>query len=829
MRRDPSTHLAPRALHLPLAPLAVLACLACVAPLAQAQLIDDVEVHREGADAVVRVHFTSDVRYTRSVSSRNGELTQAYYLLTDPASITSPLVSGERRVNAGDGLPQVTFTDESVGASSTERKLVIRVNPPTTMRVRAGRNNRSIEVVLVGLGAKVKPAVPVGKLPLAQPGQRFVVVLSSSTDPTQPLQAPVPGSLQDYSVGTSQRVVDGATLYEYHLGPFANRVEADRALDLLRKRFPKARVLALADGDAAPGAAAAAAPVAPPAASVEVQQAGADLLVSARAAMAERNTEGAIEALNRLLDLPPNPASREAQELIGTLRLKMGDTDRARREFELFLKLYPTGVDSQRVAAQLARLGAAPVEVAPPVAQAVVPSTVTTNGSIGVFYYGGKSKVRSEEFRDSPISGLPELVQNPELAGTDQRLAIGNVDLNYRNRSAEQDTRLVFRDTYQADLMPGKPERNRLSALYVDQRSLVNGTSVRLGRQSPNGGGVLGRFDGALLGYTFAPKWKVNVVAGRPTDKLAQSKRFFYGTSIDADALTERIGGSVHLIEQKIDGQTDRRGVGTDLRYFDGGAFSSANLDYDVKLRALNVAALQGSWQQIDANGNSGTTVNYSIERRALPVVMLGNALFFQSANGTLMPVRISDVLATTSIETLRDNVRATTAYSKQASLGVTTPINDHWQVGSDVRLISIGAIAPVADILPFGQPATGNIVSLGGQLIGSNLYSARDTHVFNVSHQRAPTFQGQLLMYNNLSALNEFWQFEPSMQVYRQRSTDGLRIVRWKPGLRVTRRVAQSWVLESALDYEVTRQTGLTRNEKTKRTFYYLGGRYDF
>jgi tetratricopeptide (TPR) repeat protein len=811
-----------------LVPLALAACFACLAPSVQAQLIDDVEVRREGADAVVRMRFTTPVRYLRSVSTRNGELTQAYYELLDVQGVHAPLVPGERRVAGGGGLPQLTVTDEALGASDTERKLVIRLAPPARMRVRAGRDNRSIEAVLIGLGAQVKPAAPVGKLPVAQAGQRFVVVLHSSPDPSLQLPAPVPAALQDYALGTAQRVVDGVTLYEFNLGPFANRVEAERALELLRKRFPRARLLALQEPPAADAAGMPAAPV--PAPAVDADQAGTALLATARAAEARGDASAAIEALNRLLDLPPNRASREAQELIGLLRMNAGDTARARREFELFLKLYPSGADSRRVAAQLARLPAAPV-AAPEAVAEVAPSTTTINGSAGLYYYGGQSKIRSEEFKDSGLGGLPELVQNPTLTATDQRLAVGSVDLNYRHRSAEQDLRFVFRDTYQANLLPGKGSRNRLSALYVDHRSLRNGTSIRLGRQSPLGGGVLGRFDGALAGYSFAPKWKVNLVGGVPADKLQKTRRHFYGTSIDADALTDRVGASVYAIEHKLDGVTDRRAIGTDVRYFNGGTFVSGSLDYDVVLRKVNIAALQGTWQQIDAAGNAGTTVNYSIDRRAQPMVMLGNALFFQdpkcSTPGAI-PLRLSD-LSACSLDELRDNVRATTAFANQALLGVTTPVSEHWQVGGDLRLANIGEIKPVPDILPNGQPATGNIWGAGGQLIGSNLYSVRDTHVFNLSYQTAPTFKGLLLMYNNLSALDEFWQLEPSMQVYRQTSSNGADLLRWKPGMRVTWRVAQSWVLESALDYEITRISSPTGNENSNRAFYYLGGRYDF
>ncbi|MBK9574442.1 MAG: hypothetical protein IPO43_17820 [Rhodoferax sp.] len=105
--------------------------------------------------------------------------------------------------------------------------------------------------------------------------------------------------------------------------------------------------------------------------------------------------------------------------------------------------------------------------------------------------------------------------------------------------------------------------KNRLSALYFDHKSFVNGTSFRVGRQSPTGGGVLYRFDGAQAGYTFAPKWKVNAVMGVPTESLLDARRHFYGASLDAEALTKEISGSVYVVQQVIDGEVDRRAVGT--------------------------------------------------------------------------------------------------------------------------------------------------------------------------------------------------------------------------------------------------------------------------
>jgi len=318
-------------------------------------------------------------------------------------------------------------------------------------------------------------------------------------------------------------------------------------------------------------------------------------------------------------------------------------------------------------------------------------------------------------------------------------------------------------------------------------------------------------------------------VAGRPVDKLQQTRRSFGGLSVDADALTPNVSGSVYTIQQNIDGQVDRRAIGSDLRYFSGGTFVSGSLDYDTVLRAVNVAAVQGTWQNLDAEGNAGTTVNFLLDRRSQPILMLGNALFFQDPNGGPVPVRLSDALALRDIDALRNYVRTTTAYANQAQLGVTTPLTERWQIGSDLRLTKLGAIEAVPALGLPAQPATGNIWSLGGQLIGSNLYSVRDTHVFNVTAQHAPTFRGLLLMYNNLSALDERWSVEPSVQFYRQTSSNGLTLSRVKPGLRVTWRVDPAVTLESAADYEISRISTTTGNENTNRVFYYLGGRYDF
>ena len=715
---------------------------------AQAQLIEDVDVRREGADAVVQVRLVTPVQLRRSTTARANDLAQAFYDVLPTREVLS-IAPAQRRLAASGGLPEITITDEAVERADLSRRLVFRLSEPTRVVVRAARGNRSIELVLLGRG------------------EAFV--------------APAP------AVAAS-----------------ASAVAVPRTNDL------------------------------PPA---DVEANAAHLLASAREAAAGQDFARALDLLNQLQNLPPNAASREAQRLAGELRQQVGDVVQARAEYELFLRLYPAGPDADAVRARLAELpppaGARDAAALAPVAPE---PKATLVGSVSQFYYGGQSKVRSQEFQDSVLSGLPELASESTLSSIDQKQSVSSIDLNWRYRGDGQDMRFVFRDSYTADMLRSDKSRNRLSALYFDHRSTALGTNVRLGRQSATGGGVLGRFDGVAAGYGFAPKWRVNAVAGVPTDKLLDSKRHFYGGSVDAEALTERLSGSLYAIEQRIDGEIDRRALGTELRYFTPGVSAFAVLDHDLLARTLNIASLQGTWQT-----EAGTTVNALYDRRATPLLMLGNALFFQptrldpSDPSVVLPpaTRLADLLGTSSVEALRLQVRNTTAYTVQALLGVTTPVTPQWQLGADIRLTNVGELQPVPEILPTGAPGTGNLWSMGFQAIGTNLYSARDTHVFGLTALNGPTYEGRLLSYNLSAQVAESWQLEPSLRYYTQSDTSGAKATRWTPGLRVTYRVFKQVSLESEFNTEFSRTvSGKTTpriDEKTQRSYYYLGGRYDF
>lgn len=779
---------------------------------AQAQVLDEVELRRAGADAVLSIRFVTPVQLVRSVAARGGDVGLVYYDVL-PTREALTLITSERRVPAGGGR-QFTVTDEGAGGAERSRKVVVRFPGATTYTVRNGSNNRVLELVLKGQGATVGSA----PAPLAPaPAATWTLVLAALTPEAEaPL---VPSLLQGLDVRVRQRREGAQTVRELVATGVPDAASAERLLAQLRDRFPQARAEAPSASVPAPNAPSTAA--LPP---------GTEADSDTRLAQARRLMDGgdhtaAIALLEAVLALPPHAQTAPAQALIGEARWRQGDPERARAEFELYLKLYPQGADAARAREALQTLApAAPQD--PSQGPAAAPTVTTTlTGSLSSFYYGGQSKVRTLDFQDSPLSGLPELVSDATLSGTDQEQIISSVDVNWRRRDLGSDLRLVFRDTYSRDLLRPSRNKNKLSAMYADYKSLTQGYSVRLGRQTPTGGGVMGRFDGVQLGYRFSPKskWRFAAVAGEPTDRLLDASRRFWGVSVEADELLRGFGGTLYTLQQKIDGEVDRRAIGTELRLLAGPVSAIGSFDYDTTLRGTNIASVQATWQWQD-----NTVVNVLYDRRATPMLMLGNSLFFQNPVILTQARTLRELLLTQNLAALRTQVRDTTAFSTQAMVSITRPLTPSWQLGGDIRLTNVGALLPVPDILPQGQPGTGNVWSAGAQLIGTNLYSARDTHVLLLTLLKGPTYRGQLWSYNNSTALGEGWQLEPSLRFYLQTDDTGLKSRRWSPGLRVSKRLLKQFVLETEFSTEFSRTTGPNRHESSSRSFYYFGGRYE-
>ena len=99
-------------------------------------------------------------------------------------------------------------------------------------------------------------------------------------------------------------------------------------------------------------------------------------------------------------------------------------------------------------------------------------------------------------------------------------------------------------------------------------------------------------------------------------------RRHFYGINLDVGPINEKWSGNAFFIEQRVDDLIDRRGVGGELRYFDGGKSIYSLVDYDTYFDRLNTVMVQGNWATVD-----GTNYNMLMETRKSPVLQLINSL----------------------------------------------------------------------------------------------------------------------------------------------------------------------------------------------------------
>ena len=563
--------------------------------------------------------------------------------------------------------------------------------------------------------------------------------------------------------------------------------------------------------DAAPSAPAAARIVAAP----EIEARAAELMQRARNSLAARHHEDAIANLNQLLLLPPNSLSQQAQELVGLGWERAGDTARARTEYELYLRLYPQDEGAARVSQRLASLeGGAP---SPAGAASGVDATVPAsarggrfNGSIAQYYYGGKARTQT-------LVNIAQGIDQSTLSRDTESAIVTSLDAGARYDGQDSEIRLVLRGTNSINLNASSHNQSLLNAAYVDYKRKDTGLAVRVGRQSAVGGGLLGLFDGASLAYPVNTTWKVDVMGGVPSNSLVSApQERLYAAMVEADGLLDHWGGNAYLIDQTTQGITNRRALGTEVR-FSGDVFSSYGLvDYDLLFHKVNAVSLQGSWQ-----APAQTTVTLLLDSRKAPSLELTNALISAGV------ASLRDLLQQQTHAQVVADALATTAQARQGLVSLSRPLSPKWQLALDLRYSAIGATPAVGNF--DATPATGAQYGSTLQLTGSNLYSLRDINNFNISLLHAPTFKGGQFSYSNLTGVHgEDVTLEPSITFYTQRDSDGIRLNRTSGGLRVNYRLTKRANLlgEGLLEHSVT--DGPSNHGTTSSMFFYFGYRYD-
>lgn len=787
-----------------------LVLLSVVSSQASAEIIDDISLKTDAngeVDAVIK--FTVPIQNMRYFPPRESQYLVIYFNILDNVSRDQWQDYESHRSPPSDVVLGFTVTTRDL---NTGPKIEVQFNSHVEFSLKSGKDSRSLFI-------HIKPDKPQLKKESKPEGQSGGVV--------------VPPAVQLPITATPQAALPRASAADPALGAVSKSAVVQPPTSLK----PEAATLGGKDG--LPAFPAIEQPAretgkVPPTESLSladvIKKSNSDaavLMAKGRDALLVGEMFAAIEAFNNVLKLPANKYSPDAQLWIGISRERSGQIAKAKLEYESYLKLYPNGTAATWAKERLAKLNAILPPPSPTVPQSAPVAAQSKNfqtteyGSLSMYYYHGASHTDT-------IATVGAVQTPSSLTVTDQSSLISNVSVTARSYNDVFDNRLVFQDFFAANLLPGQTSKNRLNAAYLELKNRINNYSARIGRQSALGGGVLGRFDGVSAGYGFLPGWRANVVAGQLSDFVVGAKPLFHGASLDF-GVKSSVGGSLYAISQTVEGITDRKAVGGNLRYFDPKKTAIAMVDYDTQFKALNMVTIQGT-----LNGESGTDYNFLVDRRRTPSLSLRSAV-----NGTTASI---DILLQNgwTIDDLLSLAKLRTAISNMAQVGVTNHINEKWQAGTDLVVSNTSGMSASGTLNPDfttglegfvpATAATGNAWTLSERLIGNDVLSVRDVSMVSLSYTKSPLMTGETLLLNSHSFIRELWTLDTTLRFYWQTDNIGGKQNIISPMLKLGYRLKTNLTLETEGGMEVTKATpSALQSSKTTRKYFSCGFRWDF
>jgi tetratricopeptide (TPR) repeat protein len=632
-----------------------------------------------------------------------------------------------------------------------------------------------------------RPGTPAEVTPVDPETLPFTINLYSVVEPIDLAKVPRLPAFDGHRLYTTQATVGGNNWHRLRLGFFADADSAKKVIEFLKGSYPDAWVArasrqervehagsqAVPSAPAAPVAAAAAAgvsrpqpPAAPPQPAKKAigrtlgEEEQAALMDEAHTAMTAGNYQRAVQIYTKILLSPPGKFSQEAQELLGLARERNGQIAHAKAEYQEYLRLYPDGPGAERVQQRLAGLLTA-------------------------------SRLPQERLR--PMSAT----------------------------QTGYDFRAQFTGGYDWDFLDSSDSESRVSELYLDGLLRGPGLSARLGRQTRSSGGVLGRFDGALLGHEIVPSLVGNVVLGFPVARTSETsvetEKYFYGLSFDLGTFWDHWDFQTYIIEQKSDDLVDRRAVGGELRYFDAQRSFFSLVDYDIYFNELNTILGVGTW-----TFESGTTINANLDYRNSPVLTLSNALIGQPVS-TLEELRT--LFTDDEIEQLALD---RTAESTTGTLGVTHPFSPRFQVSGDVTVTKLSS-TPASGGVP-ATPGTGYEFLYNLQFTGTSLVKTGDLGIVGLRYSDLDTSDLYTISLNTRYPFTRDFRINPRFDViYRKNKNDSGERMTYRPFLRLEYQWNRSIRFESEIGGDWIEDDGPLGSETTRTYFVNLGYRVDF
>jgi hypothetical protein len=465
----------------------------------------------------------------------------------------------------------------------------------------------------------------------------------------------------------------------------------------------------------------------------EADVATGTLIASAREALKQGKIGLAIAQLQKAVQLAENRRTPEARELLGVAYQKDRQLAAAKSVFEDYLRRYPHGEGSEGVQQ---RLQAMETANAPPVDSLRAPTIGPTGiaggaqppGSgqpVGGGQWGVSGSLSSFYIRDDTRNVMrdPTLALNLNSTRDDheihQNTLLSSFDLAAAFNDANVKSKIRFSGSEEHRMGTEEADIVGVSAFYLDTTLKDWDTTFKIGRQTRNTGGVLGRFDGAVVNYQVNPLFGITAVGGSPveyrSDLPFKDDRYFYGGSANFGPYFGW-DTSVYAIEQMDRTIVDRQAVGTELRYNDASKSAFLTVDYDTHFNELDAAIFTGTWTLPDKS-----ILRVGADYRKAPYLTTWNALRGQPY-GTLY-----DLLKAYAQSEVQQMAIDRTATYQSATVGYSRPLTNNLQLNLDFTQAHIDGTITSYNV--DGTPDMGDEFYYSAQLVGTSLLVPNDLY----------------------------------------------------------------------------------------------------
>ena len=767
------------------------------------RLVDAVDVSARQNHVDISLIFNCGLRYVSHSPASEGDVLRVHLTpLFDCGDLTGGLMNAPPALNGVNLIRSIEI--DQLTANTID--ITLYFDGPKQYVLAPTGDSHGLRIRLLGAEldrSRVFVGEPTGSL------ATYAVNLDSAQQPFDQAALDEATGVTGVAAYSSEILLGDQKWYRLRIGPFGTEAAARKSMSLARTRYPKAW-LAIGDDEALNSRNGAAVepttlPTLPKPVATLTPKDIDETFVKAKKAFGRKDYETAIPLLTRLLEQPEFPRRADAQELMGLARERNRQLAHAKAEYEEYLRRYPSGRAAKRVQERLRALALATRPSRTGTGGADEESQWRVYGGLSQLYRRDTSKVENAALSTSIVS---------------QHAVLNDLDVVARRRGERFDLSMRASAGYQKDLLTDGPgDQTRVSMAFVDFGDREFDWSMRAGRQSRNTNGLFGTFDGIAGGYQIRPLLRLNAAFGFPvetsTDSLDTTRRFA-GIAADFGTYADAWDFSLYALTQELEGNVDRRTVGTEVHYFRPGRTLVALVEYDVYFQELNHILLLGT-VELPARW----TLGMNLDHRKSPLLSLRNAQIGQ-------PVfTFDELLDLFTIDELNQLALDRSADADIYSLSVSRPFGERWQWSLDYSRYVAGGTPASGGVDAVPDLGADTTVALRG--IASSLFGGNDYSVIELLHQSSATVETRSIGLSTRFPLWGAWRLGPRVRVdQRDYATDGSQQLLYVPTLRLDWQ-SRHVLFELETGAEIGQRELEAAREDTTRYYLSVGYRMNF